>query len=266
MPKPDRRRSTAPAAGSTATGPGRPAGSKRAALAEERAAKERAQKTNRIVTIAVAAVLAAVVVTGLVFAIRSTAPAGTGAGAGAGQGAAADLIVRDDSHKLSDPANSKATLVEFLDFECEACRAAFPTVEQLRQTYGDRVTFVVRYFPIPSHFNAERAARAVEAAAQQGQFEAMYKKMYETQTEWGEQKVPMDDFFRSLAQQLGLDMAKWETAYNSAETLARVKADVADGEELGVSGTPTFFLNGQKLQPESVEDFTQAIEKAIGGQ
>ncbi len=74
--------------------------------------------------------------------------------------------------------------MEFLDFECEACRAAFPLVEQLRSQYGDRVNFVVRYFPIPAHFNAERAARAVESAAQQGKFEPMYKKMYETQSQW----------------------------------------------------------------------------------
>lgn len=243
-----------------------PAGSRRAALAEQRAAKERAQKVNRVVTMVLAAVLAVAVVTVVVIAFRSTAPAAQTAGGGQVQGAGSDLLVRADSHRLSNPASSKATFVEFLDFECEACRAAFPTIERLRQTYGDRVTFVVRYFPIPSHFNAERAARAVEAAAQQSQFEAMYKKMYETQTEWGEQQVPMDARFRSYAQQLGLELAKWDTDYNSPATLARIKADVADAEKLGVNSTPTFFLNGQRLKPESAEQLTQAIEKAINGQ
>lgn len=240
------------------------AGSRRAALAAQRAAKERARRTNKIVTIVVAAVLAVVVITGIVVAVRSSNSVTPAATTGTGQGDAG-LVVRDDSHRLSNPAGSKATFVEFLDFECEACRAAFPVVEQLRQQYGDQVTFVVRYFPIPSHFNAERAARAVEAAAQQGQFEAMYKKMYETQAQWGEQQVPMDDMFRQFAQQLGLDMAKWDAAYSSSETLARIKADVADGEKLGVSGTPTFFVNGQKLQPESPEQLRQALETAIQG-
>ena len=244
---------------------GRPSGSSRAALAAQQAAKERSRRTNRVLTVVIGAVLAVVVVVGIVVAIRSSNPTTPASGSGAGQAAAADLVVRDNSHRLSNPANSKATFVEFLDFECESCRAAFPVVEQLRQTYGDRVTFVVRYFPIPSHFNAERAARAVEAAAQQGQFEAMYKKMYETQTQWGEQQVPMDDLFRGFAQQLGLDMTKWDAAYSSPETLARIKADVADGEKLGVSGTPTFFLNGEKLQPESAEQLSQALEKAIQG-
>lgn len=80
--------------------------------------------------------------------------------------------------------------MEFLDFECEACRAALPMVERLRSEYGERLNVVVRYFPIRSHFNAERAARAVESAAQQGMFEAMYKKMYETQADGASARHP----------------------------------------------------------------------------
>ena len=173
------------------------------------------------------------------------------------------LVVRDNSHRVGPVSDGKVTLVEFLDFECEACGAAFPFVEQLRETYSGRVTFVVRYFPIPSHFNAERAARAVEAAAGQGAFEAMYKKMYETQTEWAEQRVPKDDVFRGYASDLGLNMTQWDSAYNDPATLQRIKDDVADGRTLGVSGTPTFFLNGAKLQPRSAEDFIEAIDAAL---
>jgi protein-disulfide isomerase len=183
-------------------------------------------------------------------------------------GATADVdrherLVRPDSHKLGVAADNKVTFVEFLDFECESCRAAFPAVEQLRKDYAGKVTFVVRYFPIPSHFNAERAARAVESAAKQGKFEAMYQRMYETQTEWGEQQVPADDRFRGFAKDLGLDLAAFDKAYNDPATLERVKKDVADGEALGVSGTPTFFLNGQKIQPESLADLTASIDAAL---
>ncbi|MGS2806593.1 DsbA family protein [Nocardia sp. MW-W600-9] len=174
-----------------------------------------------------------------------------------------NLLVRDNSHRAGPAGDGKVTLVEFLDFECEACGAAFPFVEQLRETYSGRVTFVVRYFPIPSHFNAERAARAVEAAAGQGAFEAMYKKMYETQTEWAEQRVPKDDVFRGYASELGLNMTQWDNAYNDPATLQRIKDDVADGRTLGVQGTPTFFLNGAKLQPRSAEDFIEAIDAAL---
>jgi len=175
-----------------------------------------------------------------------------------------ERLVRPDSHKLNVAADNKVTFVEFLDFECESCRAAYPAVEQLRRDYAGRVTFVVRYFPIPSHFNAERAARAVEAAAKQGKFEQMYRKMYETQTEWGEQRVPADDRFRGYAKELGLDLTAYDQAYADPATLERIRRDVADGEALGVSGTPTFFLNGKKLQPESVQDLVASIDAALG--
>ncbi|WP_344215628.1 DsbA family protein [Kribbella sancticallisti] len=174
-----------------------------------------------------------------------------------------ERMVRPDSHRLGTAADGKATFVEFLDFECEACRAAFPAVEQLRKDYAGRVTFVVRYFPLPGHFNAERAARAVEAASKQGKFEQMYQKMYATQAEWGEQQVPADDRFRGFAKELGLDMAAWEKAYNDPATLERIKKDAADGQALGVSGTPTFFLNGAKLEPESIEDLKASIDAAL---
>ncbi|WP_342771407.1 DsbA family protein [Georgenia muralis] len=99
-------------------------------------------------------------------------------------------VVRENSHRLSTASDGRVTLVEFLDFECEACGAAYPFVEQLREDYAGRVTFVARYFPIASHANAENAALAVEAAAQQGKFEAMYQRMYETQAEWGSSRPP----------------------------------------------------------------------------
>lgn len=182
--------------------------------------------------------------------------------------AAADVdrherLVRPDSHKLDVAPDGKVTFVEFLDFECESCRAAFPAVEQLRKDYAGKVTFVVRYFPIPSHFNAERAARAVEAASRQGKFEQMYQKMYETQAEWGEQQVPADERFRGFAKELGLNLTAFDKAYADPATLERIKRDVADGEALGVTGTPTFFLNGQQLQPESAEDLIASIDAAL---
>ncbi|WP_308169657.1 DsbA family protein [Acrocarpospora catenulata] len=173
--------------------------------------------------------------------------------------------VRSDSHRLTTAADGKVTLVEFLDFECEACRGMYPLVESLRKEYEGRVTFVVRYFPLPGHFNAERAARAVEAAAQQDKFEIMYQRMYQTQTEWGEKRTPADEYFRGLAQGLGMDMAAWQKAYEDPATLARVKKDVADGQALGVQGTPTFYLNGTLVQVQMQDDLKKAIDAALAG-
>ena len=175
----------------------------------------------------------------------------------------APAVVRDDSHRLNSPPDAAVTFVEFLDFECEGCRAAYPVVEQLRADYGDRVEFVLRYFPLPGHVNGERAARAVEAAAQQGRLEAMYRTMYETQAQWGERRTPADDVFRGFAAELGLDMAAFDAAYGDPATAERIQVDVDDGMALGVQGTPTFFVNGEQVSPRSVNDLRTAIENGL---
>ena len=172
-------------------------------------------------------------------------------------------IVRDDSRILGEEGASGVTFVEFLDFECEACGAAYPIVEDLREEYAGEVTFVIRYFPLPGHFNAGRAARAVESAARQGELEAMYNKMYETQEEWGESREPKDDLFRGFAEEIGLDMDQYDADYASQDVEERISRDVADGESLGVSGTPTFYVDGELFQPQTVEDFTTVVDEAL---
>ncbi|GAA3717118.1 hypothetical protein GCM10022204_41230 [Microlunatus aurantiacus] len=233
--------------------------SRRARLAAQQQAAARSKKRNRIITAVAAGIVLLLMAIGVILQVRSR-------GGETPTSTAADVTVRDESHRLSDVPDGKVTFVEFLDFECEACGAAFPAVEQLRAAYGDRVSFVVRYFPLDGHFNAQRAARAVEAAAQQGQFEAMYKKMYETQSEWGEQQVPMDDRFRPYAQDLGLDMAQWDIDYASDATKARIQADLDDGKAMGVTSTPTFFVNGQRLEPKSYDELTTALDQALDQQ
>lgn len=171
--------------------------------------------------------------------------------------------VRADSQRLSAPNNSKATFVEFLDFECEACGAMYPTVERLRQTYGDQVTFVVRYFPLPGHFNGDRAARAAAAAAQQGRFEAMYKKLFETQQQWGEQQEPLDDLFSTYAQELSLNMEQYAVDYNSKATRELIDRDIADGRARGVSATPTLYINHTPVEPGSYEELSAALNSAM---
>ncbi|GAA0581678.1 thioredoxin domain-containing protein [Kribbella sandramycini] len=217
--------------------------------------------TNTRLSIGIAA--AFVVVAGILLTVNATRDDTSSGTTAAAQTDRHERLVRPDSHKLDVAADGKATFVEFLDFECESCRAAFPVVEDLRKEYAGKVTFVVRYFPLPGHFNGERAARAVEAAAAQGKFEQMYQKMYETQAEWGEQQVPADARFRDFAKSLGLDLAAWDKAYADPATLERIKRDVADGEALGVTGTPTFYLNGAKLEPKSVEDLKASLNAAL---
>ncbi|QGG97134.1 thioredoxin domain-containing protein [Actinomarinicola tropica] len=176
--------------------------------------------------------------------------------------AAGPQVVRADSQRLST-GDTDATFVEFLDFECEACRAAHPMVEQLRSAYGDDMTFVVRNFPL--HNNSEAAAQAAEAAAAQGRFEEMYDLLFETQPQWGESDQSQEDVFFGLAEDLGLDMEQFRGVYDDPATLEKIRRDKADGQALGVTGTPTFFLDGEKVEVESFEELQAMIEQAIGG-
>jgi len=172
-------------------------------------------------------------------------------------------IVRANSHVLGDPADGRVTLVEFLDFECEACAAAFPFVEGLREIYAGKVRFVIRYFPLPGHANAVNAALAVEAAAQQGRLEDMYTILYRSQAEWGEKQESQAELFRGIAEELGFDMEAYDAAIADPATAARVELDRGDAEGLGLQGTPSFFLNGEPLELTSAEDVTAAIDAAL---
>ncbi|MEV0388513.1 thioredoxin domain-containing protein [Nonomuraea sp. NPDC050643] len=238
------------------------ADARRAKVEGMRAHDRQRSARQKNVTMSVAVIGVFAVVAAVWLAIGTMGSGGEQAG-GAPAAAGAPQVVREDSHRLQTAADGKVTLVEFLDFECEACKAYFPTVEELRKAYAGKVTFVARYFPLGGHFNAERAARAVEAAARQGKFEPMYQRMYETQTQWAEKQVPADAFFRTMAEGVGVDLAAWDKAYDDPATLARVKRDAADGQALGVQGTPTFFLNGTKIQPRSAEEFKAAIDAAL---
>lgn len=178
-------------------------------------------------------------------------------------GSATAAAIRDDTHILDDAGDGAVTVVEFLDFECEACGAFYPVVEELRAEFSGEVTFAFRYFPLPGHSNSKNAAVAVEAAAQQGQLEAMYALMFESQAEWGEAQESRAPLFRQFAEQLGLDLVAYDAAVADPATLQRVESDFNDGMALGVSSTPTFFVEDRMVQLQSFEDLREAIEAEL---
>lgn len=212
------------------------------------------------ITVAVCAAAVVTVLAGLLISDKERAAQTTAAQAAT---SVETITVRPDSHRLTDVPDGKATFVEFLDFECGACAALYPVVEQLHKDYGDRVTFVVRYLPLSSHPNGERAARAVEAASRQGKFSQMAQRMFDTQGVWGYQKEPQDNVFRAIASELGLDMRAFDTDYNDRSTVNRVRADQSDGMALGINGIPAFFLNGEQLHPQTYKDLTDALDNAL---
>lgn len=150
-------------------------------------------------------------------------------------------LIEPDSYKLG-PSDAPVTLVEFLDPECESCRAMYPTVERVLATYGDDVQFVVRYFPL--HANSVLAAKALEAAGLQGKYWDFMDILFEKQPEWGEKKQPQTALMLGYARSLGLDMGKFEQDMARADFDQKILRDKAAGAALGVEGTPTFFLNG----------------------
>ena len=135
-------------------------------------------------------------------------------------------------------------------------------MQELKAEYGDRITFVHRYFPLPGHATPGNAALAVEAAAQQGKYEDMGAKLFETQPQWGERQDSQAALFRTFAEELGLDMAQYDAAIADEAIKERIRRDIADGKALGVTGTPTFFLNGEKLTLNSEPQFRQLLDEA----
>ena len=174
-------------------------------------------------------------------------------------------FVAPDPRSLGSTGSSSVTVTEFLDFECEACGAAYPMIEQLREQYKRRVTFNIRYFPIDGHRNARTSAAAVDAAAHQDRLEDMYKRMYETQTTWGAKEDTQAPVFRKFAADMGLDMKAFDKAVADPKTAARVERDVQAGIALGVQGTPSFFINEERIEPESFDDLRSRLDDALSG-
>lgn len=184
---------------------------------------------------------------------------GRGDDAPAGGDGASAPYVREDSPRLTK--GDEATFVEFLDFECEACLAAHPTIKELRSSYGEDVTFVVRYLPL--HGNSMNAAVAADAARMQGKFEEMHDKLFESATEWGHQQTSQAKVFEGYAEEIGLDMEQYRKDIADPKTTARVEQSAEDAKTLGVQGTPTFFLDGEKLEAGTPDDFRKALDDAV---
>lgn len=219
-------------------------------------------KTPVKATLIAVAVAALLVLAAVVYALVNRSPAPPPEG-GSSPGAAS--VVRENSHVLDDGGPEAVTVVEFLDFECEACGAFYPIVEDLREQFAGEITYVVRYFPLPGHFNSKNAAIAAEAAAGQDRFEDMYHRLFESQAEWGEAQESRADLFRGFAEEIGLDMAAYDAAVADPATAERVELDFEEGQALGVSSTPTFFLDGELLELQEWDDLENAIQAAVNG-
>jgi protein-disulfide isomerase len=168
------------------------------------------------------------------------------------------IPVGKDDH-VQGSAGAPVTLVEYGDYECPYCGAAYPMVKAITKKFHSKLRFVFRNMPLNEmHPNAELAAEAAEAAAAQGKFWEMHDALYEHQSALGPELV------RTLAQRLHLDMARFDDDLVSRRFRDHVKRDFMGGVRSGVAGTPTFFINGQRYDGSlDEESLTVTLQRQI---
>ncbi len=133
------------------------------------------------------------------------------------------------------------TIIEFSDFECPYCRRAQETLIKVQATYGDKVRMIFRHYPLPFHAKAPKASEAAQCAADQGKFWPMHDALFD------EKNTLEVAELKTAAKTLGLDMALFDKCLDGDQHAARIQADSMEGKKLGVTGTPTFFINGVRL-------------------
>lgn len=146
------------------------------------------------------------------------------------------------------PANlsAKVTLVEFGDYECPACGVYNPFIKQLLTEFAGQMNYVFRNYPLPQHKNAPISSYTVEAAGLQGKYWEMHDKVFSTQSDWANLSDPTG-IFVGFAKELGLNTDKFTSDLSSSEVSNKVKNDTNDGNSVGLSETPTFYINGQMV-------------------
>jgi protein-disulfide isomerase len=152
-------------------------------------------------------------------------------------------------------------IVVFSDFQCPFCARAVPIIKQIEQEYGDMVKIVFRDFPLSFHQNAQKAAEAAECADDQGSFWEYHDRLFENQN-----SLDVNSLI-GYAGDLGLDSEQFEACLNSGTHAQEVLEDFQDGRALGVTGTPTFFINGIKLVgAKPFAEFKAIIDSELGGE
>ena len=165
------------------------------------------------------------------------------------------LAASDQNGQIGDHvegnADSDVILIEYLDFQCPSCAAAHPQLQQIMVEYGDRIALVSRNFPLTTiHPNARAAAAAAEAAGLQGKYDEMKNALFEAQSQWqalsGEER---NDQFVFYAEGLGMNGEQFLSDLGSEAINAKISFDQALAKKVGASSTPSFFLNGEALDP-----------------
>lgn len=166
--------------------------------------------------------------------------------------------VSKDNDPTYGPADAPITIIEFSDFQCPYCARVNDSVQQVKDTYGDKISLTFRDFPLPMHPEAPKSAEAAHCADEQGKFWEYHDKLF------ANMKAQKDDNLKAYATELGLDSAAFNTCLDSGKYADDVLKDKADGEMAGVSGTPAFFINGVFLNgARPFENFKEVIDAEL---
>jgi protein-disulfide isomerase len=168
----------------------------------------------------------------------------------------ATVAVGDDP--VSGPSTAPVTLVAYTDFQCPFCVRAYATVKQLRAKYKDQLRVVFKDFPLDIHPQATKAAEGGSCAFEQGKFWEYHDRLFENP-----RALSIPDL-KKVAQGLGLDLSKFNECIDSNKYTAEWQADMAEGQKLGASGTPTFFANGRMfVGAKSLEEMSKIIDEEL---
>lgn len=164
-------------------------------------------------------------------------------------------------HHVKGNPDADVTLVKYSDFSCPACGQAYPFVKEIVEAYEDDIRFEYRHFAFLEL--GVPAAMAAEAAAQQGKFFEYHDMLFDNQQQWSRGGAPQR-YFAEYAEELDLDMDQWDRHRSAPLLRSKVQEDLAEGRSRGVTGTPTFFLNGERMEFESFDEFRAEVEEALG--
>jgi protein-disulfide isomerase len=168
------------------------------------------------------------------------------------------VVVASAGHPWSGGAAAAVTVVEFSDFQCPYCRAAETPVKQLTAKYGDKIKLVYMDFPLGFHEHALDAARAAQCAAGQDKFWQFHDALFADQSKL----APAD--LKATAAKLGLDSKKFDACYDHQAPDGAIRSEQAQGQSLGVTGTPTFFINGRELVgAQPIDKFSAIVDQEL---
>lgn len=171
-----------------------------------------------------------------------------------------ELFVRPHSRRQGN-SMARVTVVEWLDPECESCRSMHLVVKKMIAEYSKQVLFVTRYMPY--HSGSMYAASVLEEAGELGKFEEALDILFEKQPEWGSHEKPNPELIPSYLAKIGIPKESLSKEIIVPKHESKILTDKADGEKVGVSGTPSFFVNQQAVQELGEAPLRAAIEAEL---